>query len=58
MVKDANVLLSIINTYLRDKYSSLDELCDCEDYDINEVNNILNGVDYFYNNALNSFIKK
>ena len=57
MVKDANILLSIINTLLRDKYSNLYSLCDNEDYKETEINEVLNGIGYFYNKELNAFIK-
>ena len=33
---DVNLLVSIVNTKLRDHYSSLDELCD--DLDLNKAN--------------------
>ena len=55
MIKDANILLSIINTKLRDLYNDLDELCDREDYDKEEVENILASIGYFYNRELNQF---
>ena len=49
------LLLSIINTKLRDQYDSLDALCDDLDYDIDEVKNILKSIDYFYDENLNQF---
>ncbi len=50
------MLLCIINTKLRDFYSSLDELCDDLDYNKNFINEKLNSINYFYNKELNQFI--
>ena len=48
-------LLSVINTLLRDKYKSFDELCD--DYNIkeSEITSKLNLIGYSYNDKLNQF---
>ena len=35
--KDPFMLLSIVNTYLRDKYTSLDELCEIENINKEEL---------------------
>ena len=43
---NAYVLLSVINTKLRDFYSSLDELCDDLGEDKEEIINILNTINY------------
>ena len=58
MINNPEILLSIINTKLRDFYSSLEDLCEDLDYDIDEVNSILNSINYYYNNNLNQFIQK
>ena len=58
MIKDPNILLSYINTKLRDNYASLDELVDDLNLDKEEINNILNKIDYFYNQKENRFVKK
>ena len=58
MIKDPNILLSVINTKLRDFYDSLDSLCDDLDYDINEINDILNSIGYYYDSTKNQFILK
>ncbi len=58
MIKDPNILLSIINTKLRDFYSSLEDLCDDLDYDIEQVKSILSDIGYYYNLELNKFILK
>ena len=50
------ILLSLINTKLRDNYSSFDELV--EDLDLNkeEIINILKGINYTYDSNLNKFV--
>ena len=58
MIENPNVLLSIVNTKLRDFYSSLDELCDDLDYDKERVIEILNSIDYYYNSDENRFVSK
>ena len=49
------VLLSYINTKLRDNYSSLDDLVDDLDINIDELNRILNSEGYYYNSELNQY---
>lgn len=56
MIKDPIILLSYINTKLRDTYKSLDILCEEENLDKEEVNNILNNSGYYYDEKLNKFI--
>lgn len=53
--QDPVILLSVINTLLRDKYKSLNELCD--DYNIknDEIINKLKLIGYNYNCKLNQF---
>ena len=58
MSKDPYMLLSIINTKLRDYYSTLDDLCYDLSYDIDEVKNILLSINYIYNEELNKFVEK
>ncbi|MBO7213869.1 MAG: DUF4250 domain-containing protein [Clostridia bacterium] len=55
MIKDPFLLLSVVNTALRNKYSSLEDYCLSEDEPMEEIERILNGVGYFYNKELNSF---
>ena len=55
MIKDPYMLLSYINTKLRDNYKSLDDLCDDLDYDKEEVINILVTIGYQYNLNKNIF---
>lgn len=53
--EDPVILLSVINTRLRDNYSSLDELCD--DYNIKRENieSKLGKIGYTYNESQNQF---
>jgi len=50
------VLLSYINTKLRDQYSSLESLLDDLNITKDEVDNILNGIGYFYDQNLNKYL--
>ena len=50
------VLLSYINTKLRDNYSSLDELVDDLDLNKEEIINTLKSINYEYDIDLNKFI--
>ncbi len=56
--KDPVILLSYVNTQLRDNYSSLDELADSKDVAIEELTKKLNLINYFYNEKTNQFIAK
>lgn len=53
--KDKVMLLSVINTSLRDKYSSLDELCESEGVDKEQIIKDLAEIDYEYKAELNQF---
>ncbi len=53
--KDPVILLSTINMKLRDRYQSLDELCDDLDEDIEEILKILEGAGYHYDADQNAF---
>ena len=55
MIKDPNILLSYINTKLRDFYSSLDLLCEDLDLDKEEIIRILKTIDYYYDEKDNTF---
>lgn len=54
--KDPNVLLSVINTKLRDKYQNINDLCDDLDESKDEIDNILNKIGYFYSLEQNRYI--
>ena len=56
MPKDPNILLSYINTHLRDTYDSLEELCRSLDLDETDIKNSLLGIGYEYDAGLNKFI--
>ena len=54
--QDPNILLSVVNTKLRDQYSSLDALCDDLDADMAALKAALSGVGYVYDGAQNRFV--
>lgn len=53
---DPAMLLSFVNTKLRDNYKSLDMLCDDLHIDGDELQRHLAVIDYHYDAALNKFI--
>lgn len=53
---DPIILLSYINTQLRDKYSSLDELCKSLIVDKKEIEEKLKRVGYNYSSERNQFV--
>lgn len=53
---DPVILLSYINTQLRDNYSSLDDLCSSLDCDGKEIRAKLSSIGYEYNSDQNRFI--
>ncbi len=57
---DPIILMSYLNTQLRDKYSSFDELCDDMQLDSSarsEMEGKLKAVGYAYSEASNSFVR-
>lgn len=54
--KDPVMLLSYINTQLRDYYSSLTALCDDKNLNITEITEKLKSINYEYDKQLNKFI--
>ena len=52
---DNYILLSLVNTALRDKYASLEELCAEEDASADEICNRLGGIGFRYDPSVNSF---
>ena len=54
--KDPYILLSFLNTKLRDEYSSLTELCAALDADEREITAALAAVGYRYDPSQNQFI--
>lgn len=53
---DPMILLSYINTKLRDFYKSLDDFCKDTNCNKDEIINKLQSIGYEYNNELNKFI--
>ena len=53
--QDPYILLSYVNTKLRDEYSSLDALCDGLDADKAELEDRLSGAGYAYDPTANQF---
>lgn len=53
---DPMILLSYINTQLRDNYSSFDKLCKSMCIDGEEIKSKLNSIDYKYDESLNKFV--
>ena len=54
--QDPVMLLSVINTALRDRYKGLDELCSAEDIDRSVLEEKLRQIDYAYDPSHNQFI--
>ena len=53
--QDPYILLSVINTKLRDEYGSLDTLCDGLDEDKASLTDKLSGAGYAYDPGTNQF---
>ena len=53
--KDKFLLLSYINTQLRDNFKDLEELCTVLDVDKTQLINDLKEIDYIYDEKLNAF---
>ena len=53
---DPMILLSVVNTKLRDTYSNIDMLCDDLDVDKDELISKLHKINYKYNAEKNQFI--
>ena len=53
---DPMILLSFLNTKLRDDYPSLDALCDDLQLDKAALEDKLKAIDYTYNADLNRFV--
>ncbi|MEE8885894.1 MAG: DUF4250 domain-containing protein [Eubacteriales bacterium] len=55
---DPEMLLSLMNTRLRDQYSSLDDFCKAEGVDRREIMERLAEVDFFYDEKKNQFVPR
>jgi hypothetical protein len=53
--KDPYILLSYINTKLRDEYQSLDALCENLELEQRHIKTVLSSIDYTYTKELNQF---
>ena len=53
--QDPYILLSYVNTKLRDEYSDLDAMCDGLDADKTELTDRLAGAGYAYDRSANQF---
>ncbi len=53
--KDPVILLSYVNTQLRDRYPSLSELAEAEETTPEEISNKLAAIDYHYDEKSNQF---
>lgn len=58
LMMDINIAYSMLNMRLRDKYSSLVELCEDEDIDLEELVNGMSEKGYIYNSETNQFSEK
>ena len=54
--KDPVMLLSYINTQLRDNYPDMDELCRALDLDRKTVDEAMASIDYAYDSAKNQYV--
>ncbi|MDC7289528.1 DUF4250 domain-containing protein [Blautia schinkii] len=54
--KDPAILLSYVNTQLRDYYESLEALCSCRGMKKKELVEKLASIDYHYDENVNQFI--
>lgn len=53
---DPVMLLSYINTQLRDFYESLEDFCASNSHNIEDITKKLATIDYVYDNQLNQFV--
>ena len=53
--KDPVILLSYVNTQLRDKYQSVDELAAAECVPVSDIISPLEKIDYVYDEKVNQF---
>ncbi len=53
--KDPVMLLSVVNTALRDHYDSLDAMADDKHLDKEDIMRRLGAIDYHYDEACNQF---
>ena len=56
--KDPVMLLSVVNTNLRDFYSNLDEFCKAKDADKQKIIEKLKMIEYTYDEEKNQFVQR
>lgn len=54
--RDPAILLSYVNTQLRDYFTTLDELCQAKDINCRDLEAQLETIDYRYDRQQNQFI--
>ena len=54
--KDPFILFSVLNTKLRDQYSSLDVLCEDMQVNKSEITELMKSIGYEYDDKLNKFL--
>lgn len=54
--KDSTMLLSYVNTELRDNYDDLVDFCVANSVDINDIVGRLRSINYVYDSRLNQFV--
>lgn len=54
--QDPYMLLSMVNMKLRDRFSSLDALCEDMDLNRKEIEAVLASIDYHYDPEQNAFV--
>ncbi len=54
--KDPVMLMSFLNTQLRDNYSSFEDLCGAYDLDAEEIREQLTAIEYHYDVDRNQFV--
>lgn len=54
--KDPYMMLSIVNMKLRDECSSLEDLCQTYDMDIEEILGRMDAIGYTYKASINQFV--
>lgn len=54
--QDPIILLSYVNTELRDHFATLEEFCQNYELNENELRDTLSSVDYQYDETINQFV--
>ena len=54
--KDPVMLLSVVNTKIRDFYPNLEELAKAEGITVEEIENKLKAINYVYDESQNKFV--